>query len=168
MQTISIRVPDEDFQWLLSSAEPGAKTPSEKLRALVTKARQQEAGMENYRFCAAWMRGLTQPFVDAVTALERKEKIHSDVVAAALEWVPQIMAILASERPGGTHPRDSAVEIEAALAQQSFRLLAALLRAGVTSVPAAYDNEVFGRYLPEIIEIAEIISTRKEKESKNG
>ena len=167
MQSISIRVPDEDFQWLLSLDEAGAKTPSEKLRALLARSRQQEAGMENPETCSAWLRALIQPFVDSISALERKQKSHSDLVSAVSESVPQIMATLASSRLSASDAPREAIEIEAVLAQQCFRLLTTLLRAAVTSVPAAYDKDVLDRYLPDIIEIAEIISTRKGKELKN-
>lgn len=168
MQTISIRIPDEDFQWLLAQQDAGAKTPSEKLRALLAKMRQQEAGLASHDACATWMRGLVQPLVDAVAALERREKTHSDVVGAVTEWVPQIMASLISARPDGQATPAQAAEVEAVLAQQCFRLLTGLLRASITSVPATYDKEVLDRYLPDIIEISEIISTRKGKELQNG
>lgn len=167
MQSISIRVPDEDFQWLLSLQDAGAKTPSEKLRALLLRVRQQEAGMANHEMCSAWMRALVQPVVDSLTALERKQKTHSDIVSAVSEWVPQIMATLASSRLSDKDMQHDALELEAILAQQCFRLLTTLLRAAVTSAPAVYDKDVIDRYLPDIIEIAAIISTRKEKELKN-
>lgn len=168
MQTISIRVPDEDFQWLLSLDEAGARTPSEKLRVLLARARQQEARLTQTELCATWMRTLAQPFVDGIAALERKQKDHSDLVAAVAEWVPQIMATLAASRLSEQGARAEAVEIEAVLAQQSFRMLSTLLRAAVTSAPATYDKDVLDRYLPDVIEIAAIISTRKGKELKNG
>lgn len=168
MQTISIRVPDEDFQWLLSLHEGAEKTPSEKLRALLARARQQEAGMINPELCAAWMRNLAQPFVESVAALERKQKTHSDLVGAVSEWIPQIMATLVSSRPTGKRAQEDAIEVEAILAQQCFRLLTSVLRAAVTSVPATYDKDVLDRYLQDVIEIAAIISTRKGKELKNG
>jgi len=53
MQTLSIRIPDEDFQWLSSLQEADAKTPSEKLRALLARIRKQEAGMTSPELCAA-------------------------------------------------------------------------------------------------------------------
>ena len=168
MQTISIRIPDDDFQWLLSMAEPGARTPSEKLRALVTRAREQGAGLSDYRRCAAWMRELVQPFTEAVADVERKHKIHSVLLATISEHVPQIMATLISEAPAGAQDLEKAREAEALLAQQTFRLLAALLRAGVTSNPLTYNQQVFGSQLDDILEIAAIISTRKEKEPTNG
>jgi hypothetical protein len=168
MQTISIRVPDEDFQWLLSLHEGAEKTPSEKLRALLARARQQEAGMINPELCSAWMRSLAQPFVESVAALERKQKTHSDLVGAVSEWIPQIMATLVSSRLTGKRAQEDAIELEAILAQQCFRLLTSVLRAAITSVPATYDKEVLDRYLQDVIEIAAIISTRKGKELKNG
>jgi len=168
MQTISIRVPDEDFQWLLTLQDGGAKTPSEKLRALLSRARQQEAGMAHYSLCSGWMRALAQPFADSVASLERKHKIHSDLIAAVTEWVPQMMAILIAERPAGDRALEEAAEIEAMLAQQSFRLLTALLRSAVTSGPSTYDREVLDRFLPDFIEIASIIDARTGKESNHG
>lgn len=168
MQTISIRVPDEDFQWLLSLQEGSAKTPSEKLRALLARARQQEAGMGDPELCAAWMRQLAQPFSDTVTTFERQQKSHSDLMGAVAEWIPQIMATLISTRPTGEDAQEKARELEAILAQQCFRLLTTLLRAAVTSTPATYDKDVLDRYLADVIEIATIISTRKEKELNHG
>lgn len=164
MQTISIRVPDEDFQWLLSLQDAGGKTPSEKLRGLLVRSRQQEAGMTNPELCAAWLRTLMQPFFDSVNALDRRHKTHSDLVGAVADCIPQLMTTLISSRIAPENAKEEAVEIEALLAQQSFRLLTSLLRAAVTSVPATYDKHVLDRYLPDIIEIASIISTRKGKE----
>lgn len=171
MQTVSIRLPDEDFHWLLSTQEAAGKTPSEKLRGLVTRVRQQESGLNDPEVCAEWARGLVQPLSNAVAAWERRHKAHSDILSAVLDVVPKIMVILVSSRPGaeeGASEEESLREIEAALSQQCFRLFATLLRAAVTSVPAVYEKEAIERYLPEIVEITDIIVTRREKERKNG
>lgn len=167
MQTLSIRVNEDDYQWLLSSGDPVAKTPSEKLRSLITRMRRQEEGSGDYDACADWMRALAKPLADSVSAHERKARAHSEAVAAALEWVPQLMALLVAERIDPGQPR-SAAEIEAILLQRSFRLLSTLLRMGVTSYPATYDPRAVDAYLPEILEIAAIISTRQKEEMNHG
>lgn len=168
MQTISIRLPDDDFQWLLSLQEQGARTPSEKLRALLAKTRQQESGLNNPELCSTWMRGLAQPFVESVAARERKTKSHSNIVSTVAEWTPQIMATLVSTRVGDNQIDRDAVEVEAVLTQQCFQLLSALLRTAVTSSPPVYDKNVLDRHLPDIIELANIISSRRGKELQNG
>jgi hypothetical protein len=168
MQTISIRIPDEDFQWLLSQGDARERTPSEKLRSLLARVRQQESGLHDPELCSAWLRSLVQPFVDTVAVLERKQRKHSDLVSAAAELVPQIMATLVSSRLTGEQADREAVEIEAILAQQCFRLLTMVLRTAITSTPATYDRCVQDNYLPDIIELAHIISTTKGKEPNHG
>lgn len=168
MQTVSIRIPDEDFQWLLSRHESGARTPSEKLRALLARTRQQETGLSSPEACSAWVRSLMQPLVDEIGAHERKHRCHSDLIAAVAESVPQIMATLMAFRLSEEHAIEDATEAEAALARQCFRLLTMMLRLAVTSVPTTYDKNVLDGYLQDIIELADIISTRKGKESNHG
>lgn len=161
MQTISIRVPDEELQWLVSLDEGNTRTPSEKLRLLVARARQQQIGMADPETCTTWMRTLAQPFADSLAALERQKKIQSELIAAVEEWVPAMMATLISSRIGGHKAQESALEVEAILAQQCFRLITAVLRAAVTTNPATYDKSVLDRYLADIVEIANIISTKR-------
>ena len=79
MQTLSIRLPDEDFNWLVSLPESGARTPSEKLRALLQQAREQQQGMLDPERCTAWMRQLIQPFVDEMGLLDDKDGCFSHI-----------------------------------------------------------------------------------------
>ena len=164
MQTLSIRVPDADFEWLASMDDVSGKTPSEKLRTVLTRARQQHAGLLDHEACTAWMRELVQPLATAAAGMERRERIHSEIVAAALAWTPRLMATLITDGKPGLESAAKAQELEAIIAQQCFGLLAAVLRAGVTSTPATYDANVMQAYLPIITEIAAIISTRTAKE----
>ncbi len=161
MQTLSIRLPEDDLQWLLAQQDLDAKTPSEKLRVLLGKIRQQEDGFHSPALCVSWMRSLTQPLVDSLMAQERQQKVHSDLIRVACENIPQIMATLASSRLPD-EAQDAAVELEALLAQQCFRLFSAVLRLAVTSRPATYDKNVLDRLLPDVIEIVTIIADRKE------
>ena len=171
MQTLSIRLPDEDFQWLLSAHPETGKTPSEKLRALVASSRQQDAGRADPEMCAESMKGLVQVLANSVVVWERRSMRHSELVGAALEIAPQLMAILASSSPINEAVKTGetkAKELETMLAQQCFRLLTRILRAAVTSTPEVYEKESIERYLPDIVEIMEIIAIRREKECKNG
>lgn len=171
MQTLSIRLPDEDFQWLLTARPETGKTPSEKLRALVASSRQQDAGRADPEMCAESMKGLVQMLANSVAVWERRRMRHSELVGAALETAPQLMAILVSSPPideTAEVGENRAKELEAALAQQCFHLLARILRSVVTSTPEAYERESLERYLPGVVELVEIIANRKEKERQNG
>lgn len=167
MQTVSIRLPDDDFQWLLSLEEGHAKTPSEKLRALVQRTRQQDAGLHDPERCSAWMRSLVQPTTDALSAIERHQQRHSDLLTAVIEHVPQIMAAIVGARLPADGKRESA-ETEALVAQRCFRFFGAVLRGAITSNPAAFTPDAYERHLPDIVELAQIISSKRRKETNHG
>lgn len=165
MQTLSIRIPDEDFQWLLMQSDGNVRTPSEKLRSLLQQAREQQQGLNDPERCAARMRQLVQPFIDEMGVVERERQVHSDLLAAVAEQLPGIMALLVAGRPA---QEGAAGATEALVAQRCFRLFASLLKGAIVSNPAVYASGVYDRHLPDIIELAEIISSRKGKETNHG
>lgn len=166
MQTLSIRIPDDDFQWLLMQSDGNLRTPSEKLRGLLQQAREQQQGLHDPERCAARMRQLVQPFIDDMDVVERERQRHSDLLAAVAEQLPGIMALLVAGRPA--QDANSAVALEALVAQRCFRLFGALLKGAITSNPSAYADGVYERHLPAIIELAQIISSRQGKETNHG
>jgi hypothetical protein len=54
MQTLSVRIPSEDLEWLAALEISGASTPSDKLRALIAQMRKQHQGTMDHATCVAW------------------------------------------------------------------------------------------------------------------
>ena len=167
MQTLSVRIPSEDLEWLAALEVAGAGTPSDKLRALIAQMRKQHQGTMDQTACVAWLRELLSPFVLALREIENRHRMHSDAINAVIEWLPQIMATMLSERRFGKDAPARVTDIEATLVQRCFQLSATLLRLGVTPAAECYDPDVIERQLPKIIELASLISAdrklRKEK-----
>lgn len=167
MQTLSVRIPSEDLEWLSAIEMSGATTPSDKLRALIAQMRRQHQGTMDHATCVAWLRDLLGPSVVAMREVENRHRLHSDAVNAVVEWLPQIMATLLSERRFGKDAAGQAGDIEAALVQRCFQLFSSLLRMGVTPDAECYDPKAIEKHLPKIIELAGLISAdrklRKEK-----
>jgi len=167
MQTLSVRIPSEDLEWLAAIEISGASTPSDKLRALIAQMRRQHQGTMDYSACVAWLRDMLGPFVLALREAENRHRLHSEAVNAVVEWVPQIMATMLSERRFGKDAPGQAKDLEAALVQRSFQLFSALMRMGVTPDSECYDPNVIEKHLPRVIELANLISAdrklRKEK-----
>jgi hypothetical protein len=162
MQTVSARVPSEDLQWLSTLELPGAITPSDKLRTLIAQMRKQHEGALDYAACLAWLRELLAPFVTEIRTIEHRQRIHSEAVGAIVEWAPQIMAILLSERRPAGDPAARVGAIEDALVQGSFRLLMALLRLAVTPGAECYAPDAIEKHLPRILELAQLIGANRD------
>lgn len=166
MQTLSVRVPSEDIEWLASLEVPGAVTPSDKLRALIAQMRRQHQGTMDYAACVAWLRDLLAPFVVALREVEHRQKIHSEAMNAVLEWVPQIAATLLAERHFGTDAK-KVTALEDALIQRCFQLTTSLLRLGITPRAECYDPSAIERHLGRVIELADLISAdRKQRKGE--
>jgi hypothetical protein len=167
MQTLSVRIPTEDIEWLAGLDMQGAVSPSDKLRALISQMRRQHEGTLDYERGLTWVRDLVAPFVTAIRAAEHQNRMHSDALTLVAEWVPQIMAMLLSERSLDRTDAARAIDIEALLVQRCFELLAALMRIAVTRNAGCYSTAAFERQLPTILELADVVTqSRKLREEK--
>lgn len=172
MQTVSVRIPTDDLEWLATFNVQGATTPSDKLRTLVTQVRRQHEGSLDYGASMQWMRDLVAPFSAAAGALEHRTSRHSELIRLLADWLPQVMAILVAESNLGPNPQKKAVEVEEKLAARVFQLITAILRLGVTQTADCYDPRVLEKHLPQVIELAGVIAANRNmptsKEHKNG
>lgn len=165
MQTLSVRIPTEDMEWLAGLDLQGAVSPSDKLRALIAQVRRQQEGTLDYERSLAWLRDLIAPFVTAARAFEHQNRMHSEALTLTAEWLPQIMAILLSERSLPKDAQARALDTEDRIVQRCFQLLASLMRLAVTRNAGCYSPDVVDRHLPPILDIADVVvQTRKLRE----
>ena len=163
MQTVSVRIPEDDLQWLMGLDIEGARNPSDRIRSLIGATRRQRAGTSDYVSCAAMLRDFLRPLQDVLSAAERREKVHSEVVATILAALPEIMAeaIAFPPVPADGPAAATLSHIEANLATRTMRLLVQLLRLSITPAVPAYDPTVLDSYLAEIAHIADLIRDRR-------
>jgi|GraSoiStandDraft_4_1057263.scaffolds.fasta_scaffold510888_2 hypothetical protein len=167
MQTLSARIPTEDMEWLAGLDMQGAVSPSDKLRALIAQMRRQHDGTLDYEASLGWLRDLVAPFVTGVRAFEHHNRMHSEVLTLAAEWLPQVMATLLSERALAKDAKKHAIDVEDVVVQRCFQLLASIMRLAVTRDAACYNPAVIDKHLSTVLEIAGIVTqTRKMREEK--
>ena len=163
MQTISVRVPDDDLAWLLNLDIDGARNPSDRIRSLIATYRRQREGTTDFVACAAMLREFLRPFLETVRSAERRHGLHSEVVTATIEYLPELMAETIAFEP--LVKDDDAPEvlarIESRVTARAMRTLIRVLRLAVTQTTPAYNPAVLDSYLPEVIEIADLINKRR-------
>lgn len=163
MQTVSVRIPEEDLEWLLAQDIAGARNPSDRIRSLIAANRRQREGATDYVACVAMLRDHMRPFLNAVSAAERRETMHSELVAAISDSLPEIMAETIAFRPvpADASAADALAHIEADLTARALRLLIRILRLSITQAVPAYDPAVLDPYLAEVIDIAGLVDGRR-------
>ncbi|VWD41329.1 hypothetical protein [Burkholderia lata] len=157
MQTVSVRIPEDDLAWLVELQLPDATSPSDKIRALIADARRRGRGAHDFVRCAALFREQVRPVLDAIDAYEHATHHRSEIVTLLAAQLPDLMASLVTAAPPGKPIGDAAGELEARLTAKSMRVLLGLLRLAVTGNPPAYHPGVLDPYVHEVKELANLI-----------
>jgi hypothetical protein len=160
---ISVRIPQEDADFLAQLKIEGAITPSDKLRAIISEARQRAEGRGDYAASLQWMRQVLAPAVSRLREAEHRTHLHSELVLSVAEWLPQACALILSQHVGGNNEKQQLVELEKALADRAFQLVEALLRLGVTEQAPCYDKNIISSKLAPVLDLTQVVVSMRRR-----
>ena len=157
--SISVRLSPEEAAFLAAYKSDGATTLSEKLRAVISEARQRRAGNESYAECLAFVEDLLAPSMHRLREVEAAQKQHSELLLNFVHWLPDIVAYWMVSVPEDDDPEAKAKlsELEAAIAKRVFVLIEQVLRLSVTGESPCYDPTIVAQHMPPIIKLNDII-----------
>jgi hypothetical protein len=153
---LSFRVTDEDAEFLAALEIPGAVTPSEKLRALITRARLEQAEARTYEGSLGRVRELLEPTSQTLRARELATRQRSELLADTLYWLPDLVAFLMAG-PESARKAEDMRSFEAGVAHRIFRFIEAVLRLGVTAKAPCYDPDLVTNGIAGSLELSQLI-----------
>lgn len=165
---ISVRISQDEAESLARMRIPGATTPSEKLRALITEAHRRAQGPADYSDSMAQVQQWLAPLFSTVQLAEGSQEQHSDILAILREWLPDFLAYarLAGNSPatGATAlSLDELRALERGLADRLFRLMERLFQLALISRCHCYDPELITKRMELIRQLASIITLQQER-----
>ncbi|WP_421723991.1 hypothetical protein [Bauldia sp.] len=160
---MSVRVSDDDAAFLAAYTTPGANTPSEKVRAILTAARRQHEGARDFVGCAELVTDMLRPGVGRLRELNHEIGTRSDFLMKVYERLPELMAELVTAVPGPEADLEALKKFEAAVADQVFAMVEEVLELGLTTRSRSYDPELVKRRLDPILEVLELIKLSKQQ-----
>ena len=152
-KTISTRLSDEDTRFLHAAKINGARTPSEKLRKMVTQARQRAQGVDNHSEARDLVAQMIEPTLRMIQKHEVETGTHSEALQYAMSTLPEALAYLIGTQ--GTKPDDieSMRQIEADTVERIVRLCAQIVRLAITRQAPCYDPSVVRNQLAALREV---------------
>ncbi|MEM9530356.1 MAG: hypothetical protein AAGA23_05520 [Pseudomonadota bacterium] len=165
---LSVRLSEEDARFLRSLSMPDATNVSEKLRHIIGRARQREAGRHSYPAALKLVDQLLDPVRQQLLDFERRERVHSELLARVYEWLPDMLGYLLAgldQEPDSDEMLDLA-ELESGIADRAFRLTEAVLRLALTEPNPCYEDDAISRRLPATLGLAKLLMM--EKQTKGG
>jgi hypothetical protein len=158
---LSFRVTDEDAEFLAGLELPGAITPSEKLRALITRARLEHAQERTYEGSLGRVRELLEPTSQTLRAREMAIRQRSELIADTLYWLPDLVAFLMAGPETSRKGGDDLRTFEAGVADRIFRFVEAVLRLGVTAKAPCYDPDLITNGIAGTLELSQVILSNR-------
>ena len=152
---ISVRISQEDADFIAELKIEGANTPSEKIRELLTQARLAHSQTHDYSAALAAQEQFFQVARRDVLHAEKEWGIHSHIVARLFEQLPDFAATLAADLPENAQAADLK-RYECELMRRIVRLTDSILQLAVTGKGAAYDDTVL-QQLENTLKLAKIV-----------
>ena len=157
---ISVRISQEDADFIAELKIEGANTPSEKIRELLTQARLAHSQTHDYSTALAAQEQFLQAARRSVLHAEKQAGVHSHIVARLFEQLPDLAATLAADLPENAQEADLK-QYERELMWRIVRLTDSILQLAVTGKGAAYDDTVL-QQLENTLKLADIVRRASE------
>lgn len=169
--SLSVRVDDDDAAFLASLKIDEARTPSEKLRALLHAERRRHEGVEDPLEAADMFRDLMQPAKRRIRKLEMKTGARSTFLTKLYDRLPEVAG--AAFSGPDEKPKDAAgnlTHFENEMLNDVFVFIQEVLELGLTSQNRCYDPAGIEKRLAPVLEILELInmSRQRRKGDANG
>lgn len=158
---ISVRLSEDDAAFLAGLTIPGAHTPSDKLRSIISETRRRMDGVEDFSDCAELLRDMIAPTTRRIREANKQLHLRSELLDRLADWLPETMAYLMTTLPEGSTDKKSLHQLEAGVADRAVALLENILRLGVTQQAPCYDEALLANRLTSILELAHIAAKQQ-------
>lgn len=150
----------EDAEFLAVLQIEDAVTLSEKVRALIKRARHRHQQKTDYDSYLKFMGDILNNLNHQVKLAEVNLGLHSEMVTYFLEWSVESFAFIASMQQQEDVDEETLKVLERGIVKRIFRLFETTTRMGITKKAPCYDEAIISQNFDGIIELVELINLR--------
>lgn len=162
--TISARISHEDAEFLSEMDINGAKTPSDKFRAIIAEAKRRRQMPQDYAGNFQMIQEMILPVIQQIRKKEVENQVHSEIITRIMEWMPDALAFLISLK-FQTQTKDDLqmlLHLEQGIVERLFRLMESFLQLAITSRCPCYQPDAIHQRIAPVLDLFDIISSRQQ------
>jgi len=161
---MSVRLNQEEAEFLNNLHIKGAATPSDKLRAIIAEARSRRERPVAFLSCFQMVQEQLGPVVEKIKQAELNSGMHSEVLGRVVEWLPDLTAYIVSAVLGDGKPlaREELQEIEKNIADRVFRIIDSFVQMAITRSCPCYSPSLIRDRIATVLELAELIRQKQQ------
>ena len=157
---MSVRVSEDDAQFIAALDIPGASSPSDRLRAIIRQARENHQRKHDYESTAEKIRALIEPGLSQVRSAEQELDMHSQLFTHVCDWLPDAVGLLVDltqkdAEEGLDTPQ--LIKLEKQMTDRVFRLIEQIFRLGITEHSPCYDPDIIANRIQPSLDLAKVI-----------
>jgi hypothetical protein len=156
---LSVRISDEDAEFLARLDIGEAHTPSEKMRALLASERRLRAGPRDAGEASEMLSDLMRPARRRLRDAERDAPVRSEALEKLYDRLPELAA-LALAGPQADESSAALEHFEARMLAHAFSLFEDLMRIGLLSEPRCHDVNMLKSRLAAVSELADLVKIK--------
>ncbi len=154
---IGARVSAEDAEFLNLLEIDGARTPSDKLRAIIREARLQREYAQDFPGIYKAIQERVTPLTEKIKKVEFEKNIRSEPLARILEWLPEFYAYCLSSLPEDIDSEEELRLYEQGAVDRVAILYESLLHQELSSHSTSYNQHIFKSHISSLAKIINII-----------
>lgn len=154
----SVRLSQEDAEYVAALEIPGAITPSDKIRHIISEARKKNSPVQDFNRMLERFREELQSTSKRLNELERESNQESDFMHYFADWLAHTCAEYAT----GPETAKELQKHEARIVRQVAKLTEHTMRLAVTSDAPCYDPQVIQKGIRRSVELAKFIESTQD------
>ncbi|MCG8375125.1 MAG: hypothetical protein MI702_01425 [Chlorobiales bacterium] len=170
----SVRIPEEDAEFLSQCEIDGAKTPSDKFRAILAEKRASTGDVVGYQAWFEKIESMMKPVVMQIRSEEVENGRASEIVKRSFEWLPDLMAFFMSmslHAQGEKLEEDDLLSaFEVGLHDRISLIHESILQLGVSNWQTCLNPDRVAQRSDKSIQLAQVMQTviNRKVEENNG
>ncbi len=160
---VSVRISQEDAEFISNLRIDGANTPSDKIRAIITDARKKNA-IEN-TFSSRLFE--FQQLINTINIqeIEFEHNVHSEFIELLNNWLPNMMAFFVSNQPSNSNiDFEELKAFEKMSCERLNRLIESVFYISSKTGNVEYNKNLFAETVANISELATKLNDNNQKE----
>lgn len=160
---VGARIDSEDAEFLNLLDINGAKTPSDKLRAIIQEARLRREYSNDFAGSFRLIQEQVTPIIERLKKAEFELNVESVLLTRILEWIPEFYAYSLSALPENIESETDLLAYEKGVVDKVMRLFESLLHLELSSQKANYQPEFIEKHVSHLSDLINMIHTTSDK-----
>ena len=159
--TLSVRITDEDAKFLAGMSIAGAVTPSEKVRAILSRERRRQTGTQEFAKCTAFLEEMLSPALQRLREIRADTDLYSNLASKLYDVAPILLATLVVRAPTLDDPKEDLKDFEHELATQVFDLIEDTIQLALPNRNRGFDADYVEERLSTVLQLSELVKSMK-------